>query len=395
MLEHWCDPSLDPPPPAVASVLTRLAACGIPAYVVGGAVRNRLWGMPTVDWDIAAGADIDRLRQCLGGAKGPGVAYGTVLLGADLQVTAMRREGAYRDGRRPSQVEFAAGLEEDLARRDFTVNAVAWDGRKGLWAVPGARRDLARRCLRAVGEAERRLAEDDLRVIRLARLAAEYGLRIEAGTFAAAWRVGVRRAARERRLQELWRIVAQPPRRWTVLAALGLTPAFELAARWPRLDWAGKAGEGGFSPTVGLFLLLRSYGLRGGAGRAWLRRWPLPRATARALEAGFAADRQAAGVVDPGWREAARLWGNPHASFWRELAAQALGVAAADLAPVRPALGVEDLRARGWTGPRLGAAWREWCRWVARHPEQNSPAELWARLDRGEAADTDGNPSQV
>jgi tRNA nucleotidyltransferase (CCA-adding enzyme) len=198
------------------------------AYVVGGAVRDLLLGRPTRDVDVATPLPPDRVgvvAQAAGFTVVPtGVRFGTITAvaadGVPVEVTTLRTEGGYRDRRRPDRVAWTADVALDLARRDFTVNAMAWrplvagpGPGDGLFVDPyGGREDLGRRRLRAVGDAAERMREDALRVARLFRLAAELGFRPEPRTLAAARAAAedLGRVARERVRDELDRLLVAP-----------------------------------------------------------------------------------------------------------------------------------------------------------------------------------------
>jgi tRNA nucleotidyltransferase (CCA-adding enzyme) len=188
-------------PPGVQSLLEQLWTNGQAAYVVGGSLRDALLGRAPADWDLATNARPDRVLAIF-----PGSVYenrfGTVAVrdGDELhEITTFRIDHDYADFRRPHRVEFGDRIEEDLGRRDFTVNAMAW-GRGRLEEQPRGRSgggeaglvdpfdgasDVERRLLRAVGEPSRRFEEDALRMVRAVRLAATLGFEIEPATLAA------------------------------------------------------------------------------------------------------------------------------------------------------------------------------------------------------------------
>lgn len=227
---------LDALSPFAVRVLEILELGGRPSYVVGGAVRDLLLGRPLHDVDVATAlvpAAVERLLAAQHiPTVGVGIRFGTVEAfspetGEGVEVTTLRREGRYEDARHPDEVAWTEDLTEDLCRRDFTVNALAWRPlprigiqtaeRDGL-VTPGAGRlydpfdglrDLERRTLRAVGVALDRLREDPLRVARLFRFAAELGFRPEPGTASAA-RIAapeLDRVSRERIRDELARLI--------------------------------------------------------------------------------------------------------------------------------------------------------------------------------------------
>jgi tRNA nucleotidyltransferase (CCA-adding enzyme) len=214
-------PPTDPTVPRpVQAVLERLWSNGHAAYVVGGSLRDALLDREATDWDIATDAPPERTRDLFGGSQYENP-FGTVLVPLDpwdqgqervaggtdhldaaarrdhrgaptgsIEVTTFRREFAYGDHRRPDHVIFGTSLEEDLARRDFTVNAIAWGRRSDetrcrLIDPHAGQADLAARTIRAVGDPAQRFGEDALRLLRAVRLAAALDFSIEPGTLAA------------------------------------------------------------------------------------------------------------------------------------------------------------------------------------------------------------------
>jgi tRNA nucleotidyltransferase (CCA-adding enzyme) len=232
-------------PERVLDVLRTLADAGQEAAIVGGVVRDRLLGLEhTGEWDIATAARPEEVVALFDGAVWEN-RFGTVTIEADprVEITAYRAEGAYRDRRRPDEVRFGVSLTEDLARRDFTINAMAWlpldlDAGRGTLVDPhGGRDDLASRVLRAVGDPRERFAEDALRLIRAARFAGRLDLAIEPATEGAIRELAPTTASvsAERVRDELMRILANDPvpsRAIGILERLGILPVIlpELAA---------------------------------------------------------------------------------------------------------------------------------------------------------------------
>ncbi len=220
-------------PPSVRGVLTRLAAEGHRSWVVGGAVRDLLLRRPRspLDFDLATPATPQQVTALFPRVIPTGIDHGTVtILTPDklkVEVTTFRGEGAYTDGRRPESVTFHTDLDEDLARRDFTINAMAFDPLALELADPfGGQRDLAAGVIRAVGDPRARFAEDGLRPLRAVRFAGQLGFRLDAPTRAAipgALPV-VRLVSRERMAEELGRLACSPhvARALELLSATGL-----------------------------------------------------------------------------------------------------------------------------------------------------------------------------
>lgn len=177
-------------PENVREIMLRLEKAGYEAWCVGGAVRDALLGRTPGDWDVTTGAPPETVLDLFAPDALPtGLQHGTVTV-KGVEVTTFRRDGAYGDNRHPDHVEFTRSLEEDLARRDFTVNAIAVNLR-GETADPfGGREDLSRKILRAVGEPEKRFEEDALRILRGLRFASRLGFAIAPETAEAIHRCG-------------------------------------------------------------------------------------------------------------------------------------------------------------------------------------------------------------
>ena len=192
-------------PGTVQEILRRLEGAGHEAWCVGGAVRDLLLGREPGDWDVTTSAVPEAVLALFAPRALPtGLQHGTVTVD-HVEITTYRRDGTYSDCRRPDRVEFTGSLEEDLSRRDFTVNAMALDLRGALLDPFGGRADLENRVLRAVGDPERRFQEDALRILRGLRFASKLGFSIEPGTDAALRRCAplLERIAPERILAEL------------------------------------------------------------------------------------------------------------------------------------------------------------------------------------------------
>ena len=184
-------------PEYVDEILQTLEHGGYEAWCVGGCVRDRILGREPQDWDVTASARPEQTMALFERTVPTGVKHGTVTVLTEdgpVEVTTFRREGGYADGRHPDGVSFDVGLTEDLARRDFTINAMAL-GPDGAVIDPfGGQEDLKKKLLRCVGDPDRRFAEDALRMLRGVRFAAQLGFDIEGGTHAAMARNGHRSA---------------------------------------------------------------------------------------------------------------------------------------------------------------------------------------------------------
>lgn len=176
-------------PGDVLGICKRLREKGKRGWIVGGCVRDMLLGKAVADWDVATDALPDEVVRIFPKVIPTGIQHGTVtvlLHGRHYEVTTLRGEGAYTDGRRPDSVDFVHDIDRDLARRDFTVNAIALDPRTGAVIDPwGGQKDLEARVLRAVGVAVERFREDGLRVLRAARFVATLEMTLEPETEAA------------------------------------------------------------------------------------------------------------------------------------------------------------------------------------------------------------------
>ena len=224
--------------PGAAALLTRLHAAGHAAYAVGGCVRDSLLGQTPHDWDLCTSATPEQVLELFGGAHciPTGLQHGTVTVkhGGELyEITTFRTEGAYSDGRHPDHVAFVPDVKEDLARRDFTINAMAYNAEEGLIDPFGGQSDLAVGIVRAVGEPQRRFEEDALRILRLYRFAARFSFAIDPATGQAA-RALCRHldcVSEERIAEELSRLLAAP-------APGAYLEAEVLAVIFPELDAA-------------------------------------------------------------------------------------------------------------------------------------------------------------
>ena len=174
-----------------AELLDTLHRAGYAAYVVGGCVRDSLLGLTPHDWDLCTSALPQQGMELFGAEKciPTGLQHGTVTVkqgGGLYEITTFRTEGAYTDGRHPDEVHFVPDVREDLARRDFTINAMAYNEKEGLIDPFGGQADLQSGILRAVGVPHQRFTEDALRILRLYRFAARFGFAIDPPTAQAA-----------------------------------------------------------------------------------------------------------------------------------------------------------------------------------------------------------------
>ncbi len=175
-------------PREVRLIISELCKRGFEAYAVGGCIRDSVIGRDPKDWDITTNAKPLEIKSVFRRTVDTGIKHGTVtvLIGKKpFEVTTYRLDGKYEDSRHPSEVTFTASLEEDLKRRDFTINAMAYNDREGLVDKFEGLRDLKEKKIRAVGNAGERFKEDALRIMRAVRFSAQLGFEIEDETFKA------------------------------------------------------------------------------------------------------------------------------------------------------------------------------------------------------------------
>lgn len=179
-----------PIPESAGKVLQKLKEGGFEGFLVGGCVRDNLLGKVPKDYDVTTNARVAQTKALFEGEEGfrvieTGVQHGTVTVlshGVPIEVTTYRVDGVYSDGRRPDSVTFSDGIEDDLSRRDFTINAIAYAPAVGFVDLFGGKEDLERGLIRCVGEPDKRFDEDALRILRALRFASVLGFAIEEAT---------------------------------------------------------------------------------------------------------------------------------------------------------------------------------------------------------------------
>lgn len=206
-------------PEKVKIILERLIANGFEGYAVGGCVRDSLLGREPHDWDITTSAAPCQVKELFSHTFDTGIEHGTVtvLIGSEgFEVTTYRIDGAYTDGRHPSEVQFTSSLKEDLRRRDFTINAMAYNERAGLVDLFGGVKDLEKGVIRCVGDAGERFGEDALRMLRAVRFSAQLGFEIETQTAAAIRELAatLKKISAERIQAELVKLLESPHPDW-------------------------------------------------------------------------------------------------------------------------------------------------------------------------------------
>ena len=203
--------------PGAAALLDTLHGAGYAAYAVGGCVRDSLLGRTAHDWDLCTSALPQQVMALFGPEQciPTGLQHGTVTIkygGQLYETTTFRTEGSYTDGRHPDAVSFVPEVREDLARRDFTINAMAYNEAEGLVDPFGGQKDLQNGLLRAVGEPQQRFTEDALRILRLYRFAARFGFALDEATARAARQLAPHLdcVSAERIQEELAKLLAAP-----------------------------------------------------------------------------------------------------------------------------------------------------------------------------------------
>ena len=216
-------------PRKVMMIINNLQLHGYEAYAVGGCVRDSILARRPEDWDITTSARPEEIKKLFRRTVDTGLEHGTVtvLLGKDsFEVTTYRIDGAYEDGRHPKQVEFTSRLEEDLRRRDFTINAMAYNDEVRLVDVFGGMKDLNHHLIRCVGDPKERFSEDALRILRAVRFSAQLNFPIEEQTAAAVRELAptLEKISAERIQTELVKLLVSPhPERIQDAYELGIT----------------------------------------------------------------------------------------------------------------------------------------------------------------------------
>ena len=204
-------------PPAIAIAEQRLIDAGGEAFAVGGCVRDALLGRPCHDYDLTTNLPPARVIEAFAGytVVPTGLRHGTVTVhidGLPIDVTTYRIDGAYADGRHPAEVRFTGSLEDDLRRRDFTMNAVCHSAGRGFVDPFGGIGDIRAGRIRCVGDPHERFSEDALRILRAVRFAAQLGFAVEPETARAMYETagGLARISAERIFSELTGALTAP-----------------------------------------------------------------------------------------------------------------------------------------------------------------------------------------
>lgn len=228
-------------PDKVHKIINILEEAGYEAYAVGGCVRDLVLGRKPDDWDITTSAKPEETKRLFARTIDTGIRHGTVTVMLDregFEVTTYRIDGDYEDGRHPKEVTFTASLEEDLKRRDFTINAMAYNESQGLVDIYGGLADIKAGVIRCVGDAKERFTEDALRMMRAVRFSAQLGYRIDEDTRTAMTELApnLQKISAERIQTELVKLVVSPhPDYLRIAYETGITaqilPEFDLCMK--------------------------------------------------------------------------------------------------------------------------------------------------------------------
>ena len=199
-------------PPEIEYVLDTLNNSGFEAYIVGGCVRDSLMGIVPHDFDITTSAHPENVQDLFEKTVPTGIKHGTVTVVSGktpVEVTTFRTESGYKDSRHPDNIHFVSSIKEDLSRRDFTVNAIAYNSQKGIIDYFGGQADIQNSVLRTVGIPQERFSEDALRILRLFRFASTLNFSCEENTFKAALKCApaLEKISGERIFSELYKAV--------------------------------------------------------------------------------------------------------------------------------------------------------------------------------------------
>lgn len=231
-------------PRDVELIINVLEKAGYEAYAVGGCVRDAILGRKPDDWDVTTSALPQDVKRLFRRTVDTGIKHGTVTVlikSTGYEVTTYRVDGNYTDGRRPDSVRFTSNLLEDLKRRDFTINAMAYNPKTGLVDIFGGHDDLRNKIIRCVGDAKERFGEDALRMLRAVRFAAQLGFNIEDNTMAAIKELApsIANISEERIREELEKlIISDNPGMIRIAYELGITniimPKFDIMMATPQ-----------------------------------------------------------------------------------------------------------------------------------------------------------------
>ena len=377
--------------PCAVYVTGALNDAGFEAYAVGGCCRDMLLGREPQDWDVCTSALPEEVMRVFPDSIPTGIKHGTVTVrapGALVEVTTFRVDGGYRDHRRPDDVRFTDSLREDLARRDFTMNAIACAG-DGVMVDPfGGEADIAAKIIRCVGDARVRFSEDALRMFRAVRFSAQLGFELDGGLLDAMRSLAptARFVAPERVFAETRKaLTSRRPERLALAFEVGLYDAFLTGREGKKLDLSALASlpEGEDVRFGALCAALMEAGMTAGAGDFM-----------RALRAPGELIRACAAALDPQPAWQGRTLAETAAAVGRKFAMCAAGAMEAaglggscvkmrDLLDSGVCLGIGelaltggDIKALGLTGEAIGECQRALLHHVLANPSDNTPEKL-------------------
>ncbi len=370
-----------------------LQQAGFSAYAVGGCVRDLLLGRTPGDWDVTTSALPDEIQLLFPHSISTGTRYGTVTIlvnDVKVEVTPFRRDGSYSDRRHPDQVVFGGSLEQDLARRDFTINAIA-AGENGSLVDPcGGQKDLERKLIRCVGDPEQRFREDALRLFRAVRFASQLRFKIEESSLSAMKSCAslASHLSVERVSIELGKTLCSPePQQAELLFQLGLMNDFlDSPAAVPVLDRLPSLPAEPLARWAGLCMSLLSSGAISDVA-AFLKKLRQSNRILRCCTS-------VAELLQKGCPSSALLWREALARYGETVcrtAAQLEGVSTMldQVLESKPCVRVTDLAltgkemaALGLSGPKMGLAQQAMLNWVLERPEDNRPDVLTDVLTR-------------
>lgn len=280
-------------PEDVKYIIDTLYEHGHEAYAVGGCVRDMMLGREPGDWDITTSAMPEETKELFERTFDTGIEHGTItvlLNGVGYEVTTYRIDGTYEDSRHPSEVSFTRNLEEDLLRRDFTINAMAYNDREGIVDIYEGMKDLEEKCIRCVGDPEARFGEDALRILRGVRFSAQLGFEIEEET-----KAGIQTLARtlenisaERIQVEMVKLLVSPHPEYIDMAyQLGVTKI--IFPEWDEImqdNYLGRVALEALrnvEPDKMLRITALLYGTNEQVAKRVLRRWKFDNETVRVV----------------------------------------------------------------------------------------------------------------
>ncbi|MBE7017899.1 MAG: CCA tRNA nucleotidyltransferase [Ruminococcaceae bacterium] len=261
-------------PEAVENVIKQLEAAGYEAYAVGGCVRDCLLGLTPYDWDVTTSAPPEKTMSIFGKSAIPtGLQFGTVSVKSDnyvVEVTTFRTDGVYTDNRRPDSIAYASSLPEDLSRRDYTINAIAYSLSGEIIDPFNGIRDLNNKLIRAVGAPRERFEEDALRMFRGLRIAAKLDFSIHPNTFSAIYEKAHLAAflSAERIKDELKKFLVCPNTYMiTCVFESGLMKSFGVGNNCPDFENLSSLPADGYSRLCAMCYLLEKEGVISGTKR--------------------------------------------------------------------------------------------------------------------------------